>query len=128
MDIPFEPVTEGLPLADSAAETSNIIPPEPTPAQGRVFADEDTRIGYEVAQTVLRLTATLPHEGTELRTQLISFDPADELRGLSAILTAGTVIFTGHGGIVLVPERSLQILHTLGIPFHDHPFVPNPTK
>lgn len=91
-------------------------------ARPRRFVDEATRLGYETAQAVSRLVKDLPPEGAELKTQRITFAPEHEDRGLTAIFTAGTVIFTGReDGAMLVPERSLQILQKLDIPYLNLP-------
>lgn len=71
-----------------------------------------------MSQAVNRIAASLPPEGTRLNTEPIAFDPEHELRGLHAIFTAGTVIFTSDlAGAMLVPERSRQILDILEIPY-----------
>lgn len=84
----------------------------------RVFANENARIGWEVSQVVDRIAASLPPETARLNAEPITFDSEHELRGLHAIFTAGTVIFTSDlAGAILVPERSRQILDILGIPY-----------
>ena len=81
------------------------------------FASAETRIGYETANAVAALVSKLPPEGPELNAEAITFAPEDELRGLTAVYTAGTVIYTDHPGVVCVPERSRFVLDWLEIPY-----------
>lgn len=84
----------------------------------RIFADENARIGWETSRAVDRIAETLPPEGQGLNAKPIRFEEVHELRGLHAVFTAGTVIFTSDlKGTMLVPERTLQILGILGIPY-----------
>jgi hypothetical protein len=86
-------------------------------AQGRIFADEETRIGFETAEAVVRLARTMPPEDPYMKYTPIRFAEADENRGLTAVMIAGTVVYTGIDGLIVVPERTLEILRTLGIPY-----------
>lgn len=79
------------------------------------FADDKAKIAWETAQAVERIASSLPPEGQQLDAKAITFAPEDELRGLHAIFTAGTVIGTSERGVLLVPERSLKILRKLSI-------------
>lgn len=90
----------------------------------RVFADEETQLGFEVAEAVSKLVAELPPESPYLSTQPITFegfDRKDRIRGLSAVFTVGTVWGADKKGVLVVPERTIGILQQLGIPFHVAP-------
>lgn len=82
----------------------------------RIFADEKTKAGWEVAEKVSRLSAKLPPEPPALEPRPIRFKPEDESIGMTAVLIAGSVGFAG-GGIVLVPQRTIRILDKLHIPY-----------
>lgn len=83
----------------------------------RTFDSEETRKGYETAEAALRMASGLTAEGPNLRTRRITFAPEHRAHGLTAVLVVGTVIFTGTGGAVMVPERSIKVLRKLHIPF-----------
>jgi hypothetical protein len=83
-----------------------------------VFADERTKVAWEVGQAVSQITRSLPPEDQNLRAKTIFFDPEYISKGTYAILFSGTVIGTDQEGTFLVPERSLNVLDQLGIPYH----------
>lgn len=83
-----------------------------------VFADEYARTAWEVGQAVANITASLPPEDQNLGAQTIAFEPRHLSRGTYAIFFSGTVIGTDREGVFLVPERSLNVLERLGIPYH----------
>ncbi len=85
--------------------------------QNIVFADEKSRIGWEIGEAVRRISNDLPPEGQNLEASLIRFAPEDELRGTYAIFFSGTVIGTDSAQKFFVPKRSVTILRRLGIPF-----------
>jgi hypothetical protein len=87
----------------------------------RIFADAQTRVGFETAQVVERLSMEVGPESVHDRFREISFDslaPLDEQKGLTAIFVAGRVGFTGKG-VLLVPARTVRILDTLGISYRE---------
>jgi hypothetical protein len=90
---------------------------ESRPDVEKVFADERTRIGWEIVQAVERIAKTLPPEGQHLNSQPIIFEEEYRHRGLNAVFAAGTVIGTGRRNVLLVPERTLGILTELKIPY-----------
>ena len=81
------------------------------------FADENARIAWEVGQAISRISGELPPETPNLNARSVSFSPEYEAKGTYAIFFAGTVIGTDQKGVFVVPERSLTILHKLGIPY-----------
>lgn len=85
--------------------------------KARVFADEDTRIAWETLRRVLLAASALPPERPDFKPQAITFEGANRLEGLTAVLSAGTVIFTDRH-VLLVPERTLEILQKLDIPYN----------
>ncbi len=82
-----------------------------------VFADEYARTAWEVGQAISRIIGSLPPEDQNLKAQTITFEPKDISRGTYAIFFSGTVIGTERSGVFLVPERSLEVLNRLGIPY-----------
>lgn len=83
-----------------------------------IFADENARVAWEVGKEVDRIIASLPPESSSLQTETITFEPEHLSRGTYAVFFSGTVIATDHKGVLVVPERSLQILKQLQIPYH----------
>ena len=94
------------------------------PDKPRIFADEETRWGYEVAEKVSELVNRLPPEGPRLNIQRITFEGfkrEDRIRGLSAVFTAGTSWGTGEKGVLAVPQRTIDVLNELKLPFRFPP-------
>ncbi len=81
------------------------------------FANERSRIIYETVQAVDRIVGRIGPEERELRTSPIRFTAENATRGLTAVMNAGTVVYTSRPGVILIPERSLRILRELGIPY-----------
>jgi hypothetical protein len=90
------------------------------PKVKRVFADKRAQEGWEVSRAVERISATLPADKEPLEAQRITFDEEHRNKGLNAIFTAGAVIGTGQRGMLIVPDRTLQILDALKIPYTIH--------
>jgi hypothetical protein len=91
----------------------NLAQTEPKP----VFANERTRIAWEIGRAIERLTPEIEPEGIDLKLKPITFDKEHKTKGTYAILMAGTVGGTGREGVLEVPERTLSILEKLGIPY-----------
>lgn len=90
----------------------------------RIFADEKAKTAWEIAQAVENVTASLPPEGLNLNTRLITFEDEHARKGRYALFFSGTVIGTDRKGVFSVPERSLRILDALNIPYQH--VVPGP--
>ena len=82
-----------------------------------IFADENAKVAWEVGQAVDQISASLPPESPSLKAKTITFEPENISRGTYAVFFSGTVIGTDREGVLTVPERSLQILERLGIPY-----------
>lgn len=93
---------------------------KPRPHVKQVFADKKAQEGWEISRAVERIAATLPVEQEPLEPQPIAFDEEHRNKGLHAIFTAGLVIGTGKKGVLIVPDRTLQILDALKIPYTIH--------
>ena len=87
-------------------------------------ADKDTQVRLLIAEEVDRAVATLPPEGDPLDLKAITFEQEHSNRGKAAVLYGGTIVGTSQRDVVLVPERTRQILDVLDIPFRT---VPLPT-
>lgn len=83
------------------------------------YADDRTRVGYDVARAVHKVSGSLPPGQIAETYNAITFAAPGADRGFSAVLAAGRVRYTGHDGIVLVPERTIAILDRLEIPYQD---------
>ncbi len=81
-----------------------------------VFANERSRIVYDTVQDVDRVARTLPAQGAPFEFRPIRFAERDQLRGLTAVMNAGTVIYRPHR-VIEVPERTRAILRRLCIPY-----------
>ena len=99
-------------------ERSNVPTEATQTATEIVFADARARIAWEVGKAITQIAASLPPESQNLKAQTITFEPEDMSRGTYALLFSGTVIGTDRDGVFLVPERSLNILQKLAIPYH----------
>ena len=82
-----------------------------------LFADDRTKLAWEIGQSVSQISATLPPESASLKAIPITFSPESASRGRYGILMAGTVIGTPQHDVYLVPERSLTILQRLQVPY-----------
>lgn len=81
------------------------------------YANEKARIAWEVGQAVSAISRSVPAEVHELDSKTITFAPENLTRGTYAIFLSGTVIGTDQPDVFVVPQRSVQILERLHIPF-----------
>lgn len=97
---------------------------KPRPHMKQVFTDNKAQEGWEISRAVERIAATLPVEQEPLEPQPITFDEEHRNKGLhaifNAIFTVGLIIGTGKKGVLIVPDRTLQILDALKIPYTIH--------
>jgi hypothetical protein len=81
------------------------------------FADERAKIAWEVGRQISCLLASFPTEKQNLEAKTIAFAPKHISRGTYAVFLSGTVIGTEREGVFVVPQRSLEILDRLRIPY-----------
>ncbi len=81
------------------------------------FADEKSRIAYQVGEKIDRIVRNLPPENPHSPAKAITFDPQHITPGTYAIFFSGTVVGTREKDVFVVPERTLTILGKLKIPF-----------
>lgn len=86
-------------------------------SHSKSYAGEETEFRLRIAEEVERVAAELPPESSLLNLRAITFDQEYGKKGRAAVLFAGTMVGTGQKGVVLVPERTLNILDALDIPY-----------
>lgn len=84
------------------------------------LADEETRLNYEVLFAVDRVLKTLPPEGVMMGMRNIVFEPEHAEKGYLVISAVGTVVHTPEENRYRVPERTLEVLRQLQVPFSLH--------
>jgi hypothetical protein len=82
-----------------------------------IFADDNAKTAWEVGRALEKLARDLPPEGDNLQAAFISFEPEHKAKGTYAVLLAGTVVYTDRTGVYMVPERTIEALDALGIPY-----------
>jgi hypothetical protein len=84
-----------------------------------IFSDEHSRFAWEISQAVDRVVATMPPEAEDRdpKFQRITFSTKHRNSGIHAIFYTGTVIPTGKKNVLIVPERTIKVLNTLGIQY-----------
>lgn len=84
---------------------------------GRLFADERTKIAWETARAADEVAEYLLPEGQNLEAEPVYFDDEQETKGLTVVFTQGTAIGTDRKSL-LIPRRTRIILDVLKIPYH----------
>ena len=82
---------------------------------GRVFADERTKISWDTAKAAEEIAETLPSEGLDLKP--IYFEKEHSTRGWAVMLTMGRMVYTGGDGY-WVSDKTRTILEALNIPYN----------
>ncbi len=83
----------------------------------RIFADEEARINWETTCEAEGIAATLAPEEAPLSPQTITFLPKDKERGLAVVFAVGTAWGTGIDNTLSVPQRTLDVLEKMSIPY-----------
>jgi hypothetical protein len=82
-----------------------------------IYPDEKTRRAWEILERAQAVIANIPPEGEELNIQAVTFSPEYEFDGWNVVFTVGTVIPTDKDTIMLVPQRTLDVLSRMDIPY-----------
>lgn len=81
------------------------------------LADLDITVVPDVCQEAEKVAATVPLERNPSYPRIITFTPDQEQRGLTVIYTVGEVWGMGHDKMAIVPQRTLDILDMMNIPY-----------
>jgi len=103
--------TASKPQKDTPVKPADVRPPD--------FADQTAKLAWETKQAVNQCIGNLPPEAGSLNARPIRFSKEYDTQGTFAVFFAGTVIGTDEKGVFVVPQRTIQILEQLGIPYQE---------